>query len=126
MEAYLKDHRSAIDFIKSCGSHLCLSASPVATSCVLYHRIVRKQLESKAQEASIEKFVSGFLFPYAFFFCQIFVITLLFVTRSDWLYNILANFLKIQMRDIEQTQTQIINERTSMRSEGHWDLGKIF
>ena len=58
MDAYLKEHKSAIDFIKSCGSHLSLSASPVATACVLYHRIIRKQLESKSQDVPVERFVS--------------------------------------------------------------------
>eukprot|EP00111_Clytia_hemisphaerica_P017702 TCONS_00052375-protein len=57
MESYLGDHKVAIDFIKSCGSHLCLSASPIATGCVLYHRIVRKQLELKERDVDIEKYL---------------------------------------------------------------------
>lgn len=59
MDAYLEEHKPSIDFIKSCGNHLGLSVSPVATACVLYHRILRKQLESKTQSISIEKYLLG-------------------------------------------------------------------
>jgi len=58
MESYVKENKAVIDLIKTCGSHLCLSAAPIATACVTYHRIVQKQLDLKARDADIEKNVS--------------------------------------------------------------------
>lgn len=53
----MSQHEKSIDFIRCCGNHLKLSTTPIITACMLYHRVVKKQLESKNRSGMIEKYL---------------------------------------------------------------------